>query len=251
MRYWQFLLVMIQLLDPKIYTPAFRQARVAKTGQDIILVVMASLWKIIKKDFVPSVRQYIEIFSIKFMLRFPDVALDDPEFHSCLLDPKVHKPQVSASLLVVSGYILCSPLESANAVSYKRKIFEQIVGFTTSNNAHSRCIAQYFVMKVQADSQFGAAFIPSGVMPIIEYLTTSKDVQSVFKKYTGDFKGFEKLCLHQDGVDVILSTRINKEGEYVALPLIETLRAITTESISEYRKKDDNIPIEKKDWWKA
>jgi len=78
MRHWHFLLVMIQLLDPTLYTPAFRQERVAKTGQDIVLVVMSSLWKILKKDFVPSVRQYIEIFSIKFMLRFPDVALDDP-----------------------------------------------------------------------------------------------------------------------------------------------------------------------------
>lgn len=65
----------------------------AKTGgkEDIVLVVMANLWAIIKKDFVPSIRQYIEIFSIKFMLRFPDVALEDPQFYSCLLDPKAHR----------------------------------------------------------------------------------------------------------------------------------------------------------------
>jgi hypothetical protein len=47
---------MIQLLDPAIYTPAFRQERLAKTGEDIVLVVMSTLWKILKKDFVPSVR---------------------------------------------------------------------------------------------------------------------------------------------------------------------------------------------------
>ena len=56
-RHWQFLLVMLQLLDPSIYTPAYRQERAAKTGkEDIVLVVMANLWGIIKKDFVPSVR---------------------------------------------------------------------------------------------------------------------------------------------------------------------------------------------------
>jgi len=38
----------------------------------------------------------------------------------------------------------------------------------------------------------------------------------MFKRYAGDFVGFEKMCLHQDGVDIVMSTRINKEGEYVA-----------------------------------
>ena len=86
------------------------------------------------------------------MRRFPEVALEDPLFHSCLLDPKAHKAQVSASLLIVAGYLLCAPLDTANAVNYKRKIFEQILGFTTSNSAHSRCIAQYFVMRLQNDA---------------------------------------------------------------------------------------------------
>ena len=52
---------------------------------------MENLWLILKKNFVPSIRQYIEIFSIKFILRFPDVALEDPRFSSTLLDPKAHK----------------------------------------------------------------------------------------------------------------------------------------------------------------
>lgn len=121
----------------------------AKTGrEDIVLVVMANIWGVIKKDFVPSIRQYIEIFAIKFMLRFPDVALEDPLFYTCLLDPKAHKAQVSSSLLIIAGYLLCAPLESSNAVNHKRRIFEQILGFTTSNSAHSRCIAQYFVVRL-------------------------------------------------------------------------------------------------------
>ena len=71
----------------------------------------------------------------------------------------------------------------------------------------------------------------------------------MFKKYAGDFAGFERMCLEKNGLDVILSTKIAKEGEYVSLPLIETLRTITTEVMSEYRALD-YIPVERKDWWK-
>ena len=103
------------------------------------------LWDILKRDFVPSIRQYIEIFSIKMILRFPDVALEDPKFSATLLDPKAHKAQVSASLLIVTGYVLCSKLETPNAIGFKRKIYEQMIGFTTSNSAHCRCVAQFFI----------------------------------------------------------------------------------------------------------
>ena len=119
------LLVMLQLLDPAVYTPAFREERARKTGQeDIVLEILNTLWEIIRHDFVPSIRQYIEIFAIKFILCFPDVALEDPKFSKTLLDPKAHKAQVSASLLIIAGYALCSPLASANAVNFKRKIYE-------------------------------------------------------------------------------------------------------------------------------
>ena len=71
----------------------------------------------------------------------------------------------------------------------------------------------------------------------------------MFKKYAKDFDGFEGLCLRNDGVDIVLSTKISIEGEYVGVPLIETLRTLTTEVMSEYRR-EDYVPIERKDWWK-
>ena len=149
MRTWQFLLIMIQLLDNSIYTPAFRQARVESTGEDDILnMVMANLWLILKEDCVPAIRQYMEIYTIKFMLSFPDVAIEGENFSKVLLDPKKHKAQISASLLIVSGFILVSNLETPNAVNFKRKIYDQMLGFCTSNSAHSRCIAQYFIMRL-------------------------------------------------------------------------------------------------------
>ena len=51
-------------------------------------------------------------------------------------------------------------------------------------------------------------------------------------------------------MDVVLSVRISQEGEFVGVPLIETLRTITTEVMCEYRR-EDYIPIERKDWWKV
>ena len=91
--------------------------------------------------------------------------------------------------------------------------------------------------------------MPSGVQPILEYLGQSKDVQKMFRKYAKDFDGFENMCLGQEGVDIVLCTKINKEGEFVSEPLVDTLRELTTEVMCEYRK-EDYIPIERKDWWK-
>ena len=51
-------------------------------------------------------------------------------------------------------------------------------------------------------------------------------------------------------MDVVLSVKISQEGEFVGVPLIETLRTITTEVMCEYRR-EDYIPIERKDWWKV
>jgi len=43
--------------------------------------------------------------------------------------------------LIVAGFVLYSNLDTPNAVSFKRKIYEELLGFTTSNSAHSRCVA--------------------------------------------------------------------------------------------------------------
>ena len=71
----------------------------------------------------------------------------------------------------------------------------------------------------------------------------------MFTKYATDFEGYERLCLNNDGVDVVLSTKISQQGEYVSEPLILTLRTLTTEVMCEYRH-EDHIPLERKDWWK-
>ena len=74
-RTWQFLVLMIQLLNPEVYTEQYRMERVSRSGFDVIQFTIECLWKIIKMNHVPTVRQYIEIFAIKFILNFPDLVL--------------------------------------------------------------------------------------------------------------------------------------------------------------------------------
>ena len=134
-------------------------------------------------NHMASNRQYIEVFMVKVILRFPDVAIADPKFFSTMLDPRISKPQICASMLTITGVIMTSELATQDAVMFKKKIFEHLVGFSTSNSAHARCIAQFYLLRVQNDKQYGSAFTPAGVRPILDYLTASKDIKRMMEKY--------------------------------------------------------------------
>jgi len=91
-RNWCFLIVLLQFLDPSIYSDAFRSLRVKKGKGDVVADIMKYAWEAIKQNNLSSIRQYIEVFLIKFILKFPDLALSDPAFFQILLDPKVTRP---------------------------------------------------------------------------------------------------------------------------------------------------------------
>ena len=190
----------------------------------------------------------MELFTLKFIVRFPDVALADPKFFTTLLDPKQNRPAVAASMLLMAGFVMTRELDTQHAVGFKKQIFERLLGFATANSAHSRCIAQYFLVRLQGDSQFGAAFMPSGVQPMLEHMANSKDVEKINKRYERDLNRLDQL-LESDGVDQVLSHPLNAQGEYCGESFVETLRQITSELISEFRREDVH-PAEQKDWWK-
>ena len=56
LRVWQSLLVLVQLLDPSVYTPAFRQNRLQISKVDIVSWVTQELFRTIKKSHIPSIR---------------------------------------------------------------------------------------------------------------------------------------------------------------------------------------------------
>ena len=136
LRMWQTCIVLVQLLDPKIYTPEFRSSR----PRDIIPMVNEIIWKVIKLNNVPSLRQYIEIFTVRFILAFPEVAIE-PYLLNTLLDINT-KPQVGQSFLLISGLIM----NELQDVSLKKRIYDNFIGFCNSSSAHMRVLAQYYVI---------------------------------------------------------------------------------------------------------
>jgi hypothetical protein len=51
-------------------------------------------------------------------------------------------------MLMLAGFVLTRELDTQHAVGFKKKIFESLLGFATANSAHSRCIAQYFLVRL-------------------------------------------------------------------------------------------------------
>ena len=70
----------------------------------------------------------------------------------------------------MSGFVLCG---IKDFTLFKRKIFDRLIGFASSNSAHVRCIAYYFIMKF-ADKEPG--LVGAAVMPLITFLKNAKDV---------------------------------------------------------------------------
>ena len=80
---------MTQLLDPSIYTPEFRQVREQISGFNIVNEIDKELWITIKQSHIPSIRQYIEVFTIRFCLNFPKETIGTPKFMETLLNANV------------------------------------------------------------------------------------------------------------------------------------------------------------------
>ena len=69
------------------------------------------------------------------------------------------------------------------------------------------------------------------------------------KKYEAELDSLLYKALNLEGAVQVLRSEMGPEGEYVGLSLAEELVRVTTEVMSEYRHEDE-IPIERKDWWK-
>lgn len=141
-RAWQTLVVVLDFLDPQA-TYSNRELIAKHTGRDIIADVNNLLWKVISLNHLPSVRAYIEIVVIRFSLTHPELSIQDPHFVKTLLDPNI-KATIASSFLVIAGFVM-TKLSSQGAIVLKQKLLEHMSGFLTSNGAHVRCVAQYFM----------------------------------------------------------------------------------------------------------
>lgn len=69
------------------------------------------------------------------------------------------------------------------------------------------------------------------------------------KKYDKIMHAFNTLTYDNSGLQGILTTPLDKQGEYIGKPVVEAIKVAISEMLSEYRAADIT-PIEKKDWWK-
>ncbi len=51
------------------------------------------------------------------------------------------------------------------------------------------------------------------------------------------------------GVEVVLSTQIDQNGEFLTVPFVERIKEVISQTITEIRKEDEQ-PILKEDMWK-
>ena len=163
LRTWQMLMIVQPIIINADVHPH------EKTLEDI----NNTIWPILKQNHLQNIRQYMECFTIKFVMRYPQLTLNETsKFYETCLETQAAKPQLSASLLLVAGYVLLHT-DPSNCVVFKRKIFDKLVGYTGSNSAHCRSIAQYFIIKL-SDNEPG--LIGSALQPMMKYLQEAKDV---------------------------------------------------------------------------
>ena len=145
---------------------------------------------------------------IKFSLMYPQYSIEDPTFIKTLLDPNV-KTTFASSHLIIAGFVM-QRLDPGKhgMLQLKQKLLEHMSGFLTSNGAHVRCIAQYFIHHLCTTDTSIKSLLPHGMAPLIEYMSKNKDCQKVINRYHEEIDRME-LILQKGGVKAILGTPID------------------------------------------
>ena len=94
--------------------------------------------------------------------------------------------------------------------------------------------------------------LPSGILPLIEYLTKNKDTQKVLIRYEEEISRMESILdkSSQGGVLVVLSTPIDLQGEFLSKPFIEKIKEVTSEVMSDIRNRGEAVhPVKRENQW--
>ncbi len=126
---WNALLMLSPLMTPPVLA-------LLPDQETFLSQFMASLNQVMQIHSLPSIRQYVDMFSIK-------VIRDFPAFHLSFLQQSLQnheklKANYAISLVFLCGYLMCeSPLLGQG-------LFDKVVVFTTSHIAYLRSVSQYF-----------------------------------------------------------------------------------------------------------
>jgi hypothetical protein len=93
-------------------------------------------------------------------------------------------------------------------LALKQRLLDHMSGFLTSNGAHVRCIAQYFVHQLCTKDATIKGLMPQGMHKLVEYLVKNKDCQKVIKRYSDEIDRM-LIVLNLGGAKAILATAID------------------------------------------
>jgi hypothetical protein len=94
--------------------------------------------------------------------------------------------------------------------------------------------------------------LPSGILPLVDYLSKNKDCLKVIKRYEEDVSKVESILDESSagGVSTILGTPIDIQGEFLSKPFVEKIKEVTSEIMSDIRNKGDIIhPTKRENLW--
>jgi hypothetical protein len=94
--------------------------------------------------------------------------------------------------------------------------------------------------------------LPSGILPLIEYLSKNKDTQKVIVRYEEEISKMESILdkSSQGGVTVVLSTPIDVQGEFLSKPFVDKIKEVITEVMSDIRNRGEAVhPVKRENQW--
>ncbi|TDH71187.1 hypothetical protein CCR75_007349 [Bremia lactucae] len=107
---------------------------------------LAMLQSLFAMPHLPSVRYYMELFAMRMTLRFPREMCSG--FLLPMLEDANLMPQASASLLLVSAYLVHAQLDDPSNDVEVGDLLETMLPWLGTSHGYTRALAQYLVMTI-------------------------------------------------------------------------------------------------------
>jgi hypothetical protein len=94
--------------------------------------------------------------------------------------------------------------------------------------------------------------LPTGILPVIDYLSKNKDCLKVIKRYEEEISRIEIILDESSngGASAVLSTPIDLQGEFLSKPFVERIKEVTSEVMSDIRNRGEVIhPTKRENLW--
>eukprot|EP00742_Colponemidia_sp_Colp-10_P012885 GILJ01014505.1.p1 GENE.GILJ01014505.1~~GILJ01014505.1.p1 ORF type:complete len:1557 (+),score=304.04 GILJ01014505.1:174-4673(+) len=194
------------------------------------------IWKILLVLNLSTVRHYMELFAMRFMLQYPE-----PMVYKAFLEPLSDvnlRPPVAISFVEIAGYVVLN-LEVNQHVNFVKSVFPSLFVYCLSHTAALRSLAHYIIYNLmttqKADlikvlqNQVGIADPSAAGQPpttifgsMLHYLETNKDCTRMRRCQAPFFEKFDPIS--DCGLNRVLSTPLDESGELIPVPFLDEVR---------------------------